>query len=199
MYRRNCQQAKIYTFDPAAVEKKKAAAAAGNEKSKTEATDAEKNKAATTTTADMFCHIAAADTVARAAARAAATTDIQSVVRAGQRHQFYDKLQRREATFREEKATKVGRLEAARETARLDKAKALKAVKDPEAAKEYAPASVRRARAVYERVEPAAAQLDVADKECQRIIEELRYLEAWKEDDAATILWDIRQRILRNS
>ena len=49
------------------------------------------------------------------------------------------------------------------------------------------------------RVEPAAAQLDAADKEYQRIVEKLRHLEARKEDDAATILWSIRQRILRNS
>ena len=225
VYRKNCQQAKIWTFDPASAKKKKTAAAATEkaeaaaaaakveeltaaiaaEKNKTEAADAEEDKAATAAS-DVFCLIAAAaeaDTVARTAARAAAraeaATDIQSVVRAGQRHQVYDKLQRREAAYREEKAAKVGRLEAVRDAAEKNKTEAVKELEEAKECVSRSAACTRFVGARSDRVESAAAQLDAADKEHQKIVRELRCLEAMKEDDAATILWSIRQRILRNS
>ena len=51
--------------------------------------------------------------MARAAARAEAATGIQSVIRAGQRHQPYDRIQRRAAAARSDKEKRQFLLELA--------------------------------------------------------------------------------------
>ena len=127
VYRKNCQQAKIWKSDKfgkvwekkkttaAGPDKMEAAAAAEKKRKTAEAAGAEKNKA-TAATSDIFCLIAEAgeaDTVARAATRTEAATDIQSVIRAGQRHQPYDRIQGRAAAARSDKENRHFLLELA--------------------------------------------------------------------------------------